>query len=562
MDQTAARDETLARLLADFTEQARRGQAPDVDEVVRQHPDLAKELRELWAAAQLAEALAQRSSPASTVDFVPRNAPGPDSGAVSAGGLPRTFGDYELLEELGRGAMGVVYKAYQGSLDRQVAVKMLLRGDLASEADLARFRGEAEAAARLKHPNVVSIIEVADRNGQAYFSMQYVEGTTLARLVAAGPLPARDAARYLTPICRAIHHAHQAGILHRDLKPSNVLIDADGVPHVSDFGLAKRLPTFQGAAADGLTQSGAIVGTPSYMAPEQAAGSRGVISQASDIYSLGAILYELLTGRPPFQAATHVDTLLLVLEQEPVPPHLLNKKVDRDLEMICLKCLQKPADLRYETAAQLADDLEAYLNGEPISAQSSGLAYKVSRLLSETHHAAVLENWGLLWMWHSLALVILCSVTNWLYLLHIHNRIYYLGIWGVGLGTWASIFWALRRRGGPVTFVERQIAHVWAASTIGSISLFFVEMLMNLEVLTLSPVLGLLAGMVFLVKAGMLSGFFYIAALACFATAVFMALFPGAGLFVFGLVSAACFFLPGLKYYRQHVRAAPAGKAG
>jgi serine/threonine-protein kinase len=458
--------------------------------------------------------------------------------------------------------MGVVYKAYQRSLDRQVAVKMMLRGDLASEADLARFRGEAEAAARLKHPNVVSVIEVGDRDGQAYFSMQYVEGTTLARLVAAGPLAARDAARYLAPICRAIHHAHQAGILHRDLKPSNVLIDSDGVPHVSDFGLAKRLPTFQGAAVHGPTQTGAIVGTPSYMAPEQAAGSRGVISQASDIYSLGAILYELLTGRPPFQAATHVDTLLLVLEQEPVPPHLLNKKVDRDLEMICLKCLQKPADLRYETAAELADDLEAFLNGERISAQSSGLVYTVSRLLSETHHAAVLENWGALWMWHSLALAILCSVTNWLYLLHVHNRIYYLGIWGVGLGTWASIFWALRRRGGPVTFVERQIAHVWAASTIGSISLFFVEMLLDLPVLTLSPVLGLLAGMVFLVKAGMLSGFFYIAALACFVTAVFMAVFPEIGLFLFGLVSAASFFIPGFKYYRQHIRSASSDNEG
>jgi serine/threonine-protein kinase len=564
MEQIAARDETLARLLADLTEQARGGRQPDVDAVARQHPELAKELHELWAAIQLAEALAQPSpQPTATVDLPPTNAAGQESGAGSVVMLPRTFGDYDLLEEVGRGAMGVVYKACQRSLDRLVAIKMLLRGDLASESDLARFRGEAEAAARLKHPNVVSVIEVGERDGQAYFTMQYVEGTTLARLVASGPLAARDAARYLAPICRAIHHAHQAGILHRDLKPSNVLIDAEGVPHVSDFGLAKRLPSFRGTgAAHGLTQTGAIVGTPSYMPPEQAAGSRGVLSPASDIYSLGAILYELLTGRPPFQAATHMDTLLLVLEQEPVPPHLLNKKVDRDLEMICLKCLQKPADLRYETAAQLGDDLEAFLNGEPISAQSSGLAYKVSRLLSETHHAAVLENWGLLWMWHSLALVILCSLTNWLYLLDIHERIYYLGIWGVGLGTWASIFWALRRRGGPVTFVERQIAHVWAASTIGSISLFVVEMLIPLKVLTLSPVLGVLGGMVFLVKAGMLSGFFYIAALACFVTAVFMAWFPGHGLFLFGLVSAACFFFPGLKYYRQHVRSGPPDKDG
>jgi serine/threonine-protein kinase len=558
---TGSDEEILARLLTELTDQARQGRQPDLEKAVSAHPQLARELRELWAAVLVADELARpNSSPGLTVDLAQRGSRSEESMISSTGQFPRQFGDYELIEEIGRGAMGVVYKARQRSLDRPVAIKMLLRGEHASDADLARFRVEAEAAARLKHPNVVSVFEVGECHGQAYFSMQLVEGTTLARLVAQGPLPPRDAAFYVAAIARAIHHAHQAGILHRDLKPSNVLIDRDDRAHVSDFGLAKRLP---GRDAEvhrkGLTQTGAILGTPSYMSPEQASGSRGVVGPVSDIFSLGAILYELLTGRPPFQAATYLDTLLLVLEQEPVPPRLLNRQVDRELEMICLKCLQKPPDLRYETAERLAEDLEALLRGDPTSVRSSSLTYHVSRLLSETHQAAVLENWGLLWMWHSLALVVLCTATNWLYWLDVTSRLPYLAIWVVGLGTWASIFWTLRRRGGPVTFVERQIAHVWAASTLGSISLFLVEFLMNLKVLTLSPVLALLAGMVFLVKAGMLSGFFYIAAAACFATSVVMATVPQIGVIVFGLVSAAGFFLPGLKYHRQRLRsAAPA----
>jgi serine/threonine-protein kinase len=463
---------------------------------------------------------------------------------------PRLLGDYELLEELGRGGMGVVYKAWQRSLDRTVAVKMIAKGSLATDADVARFRAEAEAAARLQHPNIVAIYEVGEQDGQAFFSMEYVKGCTLAALTARGPLPPHEAAHFLIPICRAVQHAHEHGVLHRDLKPTNVLLHS-AIPKITDFGLAKRID----APAAALTQSGAILGTPSYMAPEQAMASRGsgasAVGPATDIYSLGAILYEMLTGRPPFQTASPVDTLLLVLEQDPVPPRLLNPAVDRELEMICLKCLQKPADLRYRSAAELADDLEAFQKGEATSARPSGLGFFFNRMLRDTHHAAVLENWGLLWMWHSLALVVLCSLTNIFYLAHLESVWPYLGLWGLGLGTWAAIFWTLRRRGGPVTFVERQIAHVWAASTLGSIGLFLVEVLLGLKVLTLSPVLGLFSGMVFLVKAGTLSGSFYFWAAASFLTALLMAWFPSVGLFLFGLVAALGFFLPGLKYYRQ-----------
>jgi serine/threonine-protein kinase len=547
----------LAELLGRLTEQFREGGArPELEAVARENPELAKDLRELWPAILLAEEMANATGVTRASLSMPRSAsaalPKTASGVRES---PRGFGDYELLEELGRGGMGVVYKARQRSLNRLVAVKMILRGDLASGMDVARFHAEAESAARLRHPNIVPIYEVGHCEGQAYFSMQYVEGSTLARRAAGRPLPPREAARYMLPICRAIHHSHQEGILHRDLKPSNILIDQHDQPLVTDFGLAKRVAVEPSmSASPSLTQSGAILGTPSYMAPEQAAGSRGVLSAASDIYSLGAILYELLTGRPPFQAATSVDTLMLVLEQDPVTPRLLNRNVDRELEMICLKCLQKPAELRYASAAELADDLEAFLKGERISARSHKIAYQLSRLFRETHHAVILENWGVLWMWHSLALLVLCSLTNWLYLEGVDSVYPYLGIWIIGLGAWASIFWALRRLSGPVSFIERQIAHVWLASTVGSISLFLVELLMSLRVLTLSPVLGILAGMVFLIKAGMLSGSFYFCATACFVTAGLMALFPSVGLFLFGFVSAACFFLPGLKYYRQRAR--------
>jgi serine/threonine-protein kinase len=291
------------------------------------------------------------------------------------------------------------------------------------------------------------------------------------------------------------------------------------------------------------------------MAPEQAAGTRGKIGPASDVFSLGTILYQMLTGRPPFQAASPVDTVLLLLEQDPLPPRLLNPRADRELELITLKCLQKPPDLRYATAEALGADLRAYLTDEPISARSGLFSQIIDRWFKETHQATVLENWGLLWMWHSLALVVICSLTSVLKWSGEQSPWPYLGLWTVALGAWAAIFWALRRRSGPVTFVERQIAHVWAASMASIAVLFPVEWILGLSVLKLSPVLALSSGMVFLVKAGMLSGRFYVQAVALFITAVAMAWLDRAGvplgIMLFGLVSAASFFFPGLKYYRQ-----------
>jgi serine/threonine-protein kinase len=550
-----AREERLAELLARLTAQAQQGHQPDVEGIAAAHPDLADELRELWAAVQFADAFTR---PGKTKPTLPGNGPVRVEPAPAPPPLPRTFGDFDLLEEVGRGGMGVVYKAWQRSLKRTVAVKMILRGELATPADLARFRSEAQSAAHLSHPNIVPIYDAGEVDGQAYFSMPCIEGQTLAALMAHGPLRPRDAARYLAAVARAVHYAHERGVLHRDLKPSNVLIDADGQPHVTDFGLAKRVATAADMPPDsGLTHSGAIVGTPAYMAPEQVSNHRGKPSPASDVYSLGVILYEMLTGRPPFQGATPVDTLLLVLDQDPVRPRLLNPKVDPDLELICLKCIQKEPALRYAGAAELADDLEAYLKDEELSVRTLNLrtvANLVGRAFRDTHHAPVLENWGLLWMVHSVQILVLCSLTAWMSWSGVENPLWYLLLWGGGLCAWGVVFWRLRKRGGPVLFVERQVAHVWAAAVVATIGVFIVETLLHLKVLTLSPILAVIAGMVFVVKAGMLSGEFYISAAALFLTVIPIALFPDYGPIIFGIVTAAAFFVPGLKYHLQRLR--------
>jgi serine/threonine-protein kinase len=546
-------EERLALLVAELSDRVQRGECVDLDEQCRAHPHFAQDLRGLWGVINLARVAGSHPGAA------PQTLPSDPAGEFPSGALqlPARFGAYELQQEIGRGGMGVVYRAEQASLGREVAVKMILRGQLASQADRERFEAEAQAAARLDHPGIVPVYEVGEIDGRPYFSMKHVGGTTLAQRLADGPLPPREAATILAKVARAIHFAHMRGVLHRDLKPSNILLDEHGQPHVTDFGLAKQIS--DGAT---LTKTGAVLGTPAYMAPEQAAGQRGQVGPHSDVYSLGVILYHMLTGRPPFQAASPGEMVLLVLEQDPVPPRMLNPKADRDLEMICLRCLQKPTDLRYASAAGLADDLEAYLNDESISARSGRFAQVLAGLMRETHHAAVLENWGLLWMWHSLALLVACFATNTLELAGDADRLHYFLLWTAGLGTWAAVFWFLRRRMGPVTFVERQIAHLWAGSMVAIALLFPLEYVLGLPPLKLSPVLGIITGVVFLAKAGILSGEFYIWAALLFLTAGLMAYFPTYAHFIFGLVSAACFFFPGLKYYRQRLRAIVAALRG
>lgn len=276
----------------------------------------------------------------------------------------RRFGDYELLEEIAHGGMGVVFKARQLSLDRIVAVKMIRGEHLAREADVSRFRQEAAAAARLHHPNMVAIHEAGEVDGQHYYSMDYIAGGSLAAMARERPLSAPRAVAYVQAIAEAIHYAHTQGILHRDLKPANVLIDANDVPRIADFGLAKILQSDSGA-----TLTGRVMGSPCYMSPEQAAGRRRNLDARVDVYALGAILYELVCGRPPFQAESSVETLRMVMENEPVSPRLLVPGLPRDLETICLKCLEKEPSRRYATAQLLAEELGRFLRGEPVMAR-------------------------------------------------------------------------------------------------------------------------------------------------------------------------------------------------
>jgi serine/threonine protein kinase/Flp pilus assembly protein TadD len=278
------------------------------------------------------------------------------------------LGDYELLEEIGRGGQGVVFRARQKSLNRTVALKVINLGQWASKAHLKRFRLEAEAAARLEHPGIVPVHEVGERDGSCYFSMKFVEGGQLDEIARREPMPIRHAVELIAKVARTVHYAHEHGILHRDIKPGNILLDAKGEPHLTDFGLARLVET-----ESSVTQTLDVLGTPSYMAPEQAIGNNPAITSVTDVYGLGAVLYQLLTGQPPFAGGATYETIKLLLDTEPRQPRLLNPKIDRDLSTICLKCLEKDPKRRYSSALALAEDLERWLKHEPIQARHTGV---------------------------------------------------------------------------------------------------------------------------------------------------------------------------------------------
>jgi tRNA A-37 threonylcarbamoyl transferase component Bud32 len=387
LDDLTARERRLCEVIAAYYQASEEGQAPQLRTLMQQHPDLEAELTRYFVEQ---EKLRRVTEPLRSPDGIDREAAVPGAGSPRGGEDIRTlqndiagvladlvgpgrlidgvrrFGDYELLEKLAIGGMGVVYKARQISLNRLVALKMIRSGEVASESDIRRFRAEAEMVADLDHPSIVPIYEVGEHGGYHFFSMKLLEGGTVAAHLDQYGSDPRAAVRVIATLARAIHHAHQRGILHRDLKPSNILLDARGEPLIADFGLAKRLN-----ATSDLTSTGAIVGTPPYFAPEVTLGRKGTVTTATDVYSLGAILYALLTGRAPFQADSVWETIEKVKEQRPEPPRQFNPQVDADLQTICLKCLEKDPASRYGSARELAEDLERWIRGEPILARPS-----------------------------------------------------------------------------------------------------------------------------------------------------------------------------------------------
>lgn len=447
----------------------------------------------------------------------------PSSMADTMPAVGRTFGDYELLDELGRGGMGVVYRARQRSLNRQVALKMILPGPLAAPEDLARFRTEAEAAGRLQHPNIVAIHEVGAAADIHYYSMDFIDGPSLAKILTQGPMPIHDAARHVMIVARAMHHAHGMGIVHRDLKPSNILVDAQGHPHVTDFGLAKKL-----GGDPGQTRTGSIMGTPSYMSPEQASGRIKDLGPATDIYSLGAVLYELITGQSMFPAETPVEALKCVLEREPYPPRLLNSKIDRDLETICLKCLQKDTKHRYATAAELADDLQRYLAGEPIHARSTSVLDRLTRTLDRSQHMAEFRDWESM-------LLVLAAI---MFLGHFAMFV----VSHLGLPTWTHwatrgaqfsligiLFWHYRARTLlPTSAAERQLWSIWIAYLMAYGICVVVQRSLSptqdWNDLSLYPLMAVLTGMAFFIMGSSYWGYCYVIGLWFFGLAVVMPL--------------------------------------
>jgi WD40 repeat protein/tRNA A-37 threonylcarbamoyl transferase component Bud32 len=389
----------IDQLLAEYLQREDAGEAMDRDMFLRRHPDAAKQLAEVLTMGQLIERVLHDEhrqggavSPLQGREVAATLRPGQegaDTGVSATGGAaPQEslrFGDFQLLALVARGGMGVVYKARQIKLNRVVALKFIMAGTLANQADVRRFYAEAEAAGKLDHPSIVPVFDVDVHQGQHYLVMAYVEGMSLAKRIVDGPLPPGEAAALMQKVAAAVAYAHEQGVVHRDLKPGNVLVARDGTPRVTDFGLAKRIDQ-----QSSLTATGQVLGTPSYMPPEQAEGRLDEVGPLSDVYALGATLYALLTGRPPFQASTPVDTLRQVLEQQPVPPRRLNPNVPQDLETICLKCLEKEPAARYSSASDAADDLGRHLAGEPITAVPAGALRRAWRW-AQRHRVAALQ---------------------------------------------------------------------------------------------------------------------------------------------------------------------------
>jgi serine/threonine-protein kinase len=458
--------------------------------------------------------------------------------------LPDTIPGYELIRELGRGGMGVVYVARQIDLNRTVALKVMLAGCHASSTERARFAAEAKALARLHHPNVVQIYDVGMHSGQSYLTEEFCSGGSLAGLLASRSLGPRRAAAMVEAIARGVHAAHEAGVIHRDLKPANILLDNSGNPKVTDFGLAKQTDS------TAHTGTGAVLGTPGYMAPEQIDGAKRV-GPTADVYALGAILYECLAGRPPYKAATAIDTLMKAMEEDPPPPSHYRPELPRDLEAICMKCLERNPNHRYASAAALSADLRRFLDGEPISVSSYRVLGRLARTLDRTQHDAEFHGWGPMLYLFGVIILFNHVAVGWVIVHRLplvwSNVAQYAG----GL-LMLAVFVRNRikaRRILPASVAERTLFSIWIGYLIGCAVVTLSGSIMfgreRYYDAYLYPFWATLSGMGFIAMGGGYWGRCYLFGVAFFAAALGMTQIPMAAPFLFGLMWSLCLVLVG-----------------
>jgi serine/threonine protein kinase len=531
-----ASSDRLLELLVQWEEERRQGRAPTAEELCPDDPALQATLR---------DRIHQRERYGRLWASLGRTGAAPGSPELAE--PPRLEG-FEILGTLGHGGMGVVYKARQAGLDRLVALKVILAGAHASPQEVSRFRREAETVARLQHPNIVQIYEIGEQEGSPFLALEFVEGGSLADRLDGTPLPPRRVGELVLVLAQAVQHAHARGILHRDLKPANVLLTQDGTPKLTDFGLAKRLDVERGE-----TGTGDILGTPCYMPPEQATGQIHDLGPAADVYALGAILYELLTGRPPFKGATVLETLDQVRTHEPVPPTALQPGLPRDLETICLKCLQKEPRHRYPSAAALADDLQRFLAGEAISARSLTMVEHLARALTYDSPASLsLRSWSTLLLWMA-SLPILTQVV--LFLLFTGWPSYpAICVWTCVLAVLVLdplLLWPMRRplRQVPRTY-RRWIWSLMLARCTGFLLVPVVVALMRpgydlAEFFLVFPLWIVLDGNYYLLT-GSEGGLSYPVAVSFYAAGVLMTLAPSISPLVYGVLVTISMLIDGL----------------
>jgi predicted Ser/Thr protein kinase len=533
--------------IAAYLDAVAAGERPDREALVAGDPELAAFLAEHDRLAELGSwwRAAAGEDQARTATWKP-DVTRPTVEAVSPyqASLPKLPG-YEIQREIARGGMGVVYEARQTSLNRPVAVKLILHGALASEPDRRRFTAEATAAAKLKHPNIVVIHEVGEHQGQPFFSMEYVAGESLSRIIRRQLPTPKQAAHYVGEVARAVQFAHDHGVLHRDVKPSNVLVDESGRVRVMDFGLAKQID-----GDDKLTVTGQILGTPSYMAPEQISGGAGAIGPGCDVYGLGALLYELLTGQPPFRGANQVETLLAALEAEPMAPRRINSAVPRSLEMIALKCLEKDPEKRYPTPRAVVADLERWLEGESLSISSPNLLDRFVRTLERSQFDRELYEMSRVLVYVAVIALAANAAVFLNYQFKATNPL--AGVMGIRLAEVAAmgaVFWPRRREWFPPRgAAARQLCSIWLGYLGGSLVLFLVDYLMAppgdpFYGLSAYPPMAVLASLTFMVLGSSYWGYCYLIGGLFLVLAVAMTFWLPAAPLAFGLCWAGSLVL-------------------